>query len=189
MIPDRTDALDKLYSERIAHADEVPEMNGHRKPVHGSFSDEQIVELCRNAKNATKFERLFDLGDTSEYGGDESRADQALVSILAFYTQDSSQIDVLFRRSRLYRPEKWGKRPDYRRRTIDRALAGLTETYSASHSGEFGVNRNGNRKTASPSPSLQRVAMMLALVAEKSRSTRELCSKGPSALHYCLPVQ
>ena len=36
---------------------------------------------------------------------------------------------------------------------------------------------------------LQRVAMMLALMAEKSRSTRELCSKGPLALHYCLPVQ
>ena len=42
---------------------------------------------------------------------------------------------------------------------------------------------------ASPTDPLQRVAMALALVAEKSRSITDLHSKGLLTLHYCVPVQ
>ena len=60
-------------------------------------------------------------GDTSAYGGDHSRADQALVCHLAWFCNyDAERIDRMFRQSGLYRP-KWD-RADYRRRTISKAL-------------------------------------------------------------------
>ena len=77
--------------------------------------------------NATKFEALW-TGDTTGYAS-HSEADQALISLLAFYTQDEGQLDSLYRRSALCR-EKWIKRPGYRRSTIEKALSGLTHTYA-----------------------------------------------------------
>lgn len=83
-------------------------------------SDETVIAQARAARNGAKFARLFDHGDIAAYDGDDSRADQALLSLLSFWTQDSDQLDRLFRRSSLYRP-KW-ERADYRERTIARAL-------------------------------------------------------------------
>jgi len=99
----------------------------------GDLHDDEIIAKIRKAKNSTKFERLFDHGDTGEYDHDDSRADLALVGMLAFYSQDPEQLDRLFRRSALCR-DKWLKRSDYRRRTIDTAFDRLTETYRASSS-------------------------------------------------------
>jgi putative DNA primase/helicase len=71
----------------------------------------------------SRLDRLW-AGDTSLYGGDDSRADLALCRALARQTGgDRAQIDSLFRQSGLYR-EKW-ERADYRDRTIDLAIAGL----------------------------------------------------------------
>jgi len=75
-------------------------------------------------------ERLFDDGDTSEYGNDDSAADQALVNMLAFYTgPDPERIDRLFRMSALVR-DKWYEREDYRNRTIEKALRNCKKFYS-----------------------------------------------------------
>jgi hypothetical protein len=131
----------------------APQANGHRPPGSPPVSDDEVIELCRNAKNGPKFERLFYHGDLSEYGDDDSRADQGLVSIMAFYTQDQEQLDRLFRRSALYRPERWGRRQDYRLRTIQKALSDLTETYTASDDGARMVVGKGGESSASPSPS------------------------------------
>lgn len=90
------------------------------------MSDEKIISLCRNARNADKFESLW-TGDISAYAGDESRADQALCDIIAFYTQDPEQISRIFQMSSMYR-SKW-EREDYRSRTIQKAIDGLTATY------------------------------------------------------------
>ena len=80
-----------------------------------------ILSVMRNAKNAAKFIRLFDHGDTSAYNNDDNAADQALCNILAFYTRgDIGEIDRLFRQSALYR-EKW-ERDDYRGSTINKAV-------------------------------------------------------------------
>jgi hypothetical protein len=129
LIPDRTGPLRRLHLERIARAEDMPGPNGYGAYVGVGLSDDEVLDRCRRASNAPKFERLYDRGDLSEYDGDESRADQALVGILAFYTRDEEQLDRLFRSSALYRTEKWGRRPDYARRTIEKALSGLTETY------------------------------------------------------------
>jgi hypothetical protein len=148
VIPDRTEALQRLYIERIDDPNHAPSTNGGDHTA-ADLSDEDILELCRRAKNAPKFERLYDQGDISEYEGDDSRADQALVRIMAFYTQDPEQLDRLFRGSALYRPEKWGGRWDYRRRTINKALSGLRETYG----GVVWLRRRESDKSQSQSQS------------------------------------
>ena len=84
------------------------------------LGDEAVIARARAAGNGAKVARLFDRGDAGEYEDDDSRADQALVSLLAFWTRDAAQLDRLFRRSALFR-QKW-ERADYRDRTIAKAL-------------------------------------------------------------------
>ena len=122
-----TGLLERFYRE---HSPSVsPASNGHHLQNGTPLKDDEIISLCWRATNAPKFEALFGQGDTSGYGGDDSAADQALVSLMAFYTDDPDQLDRLFRRSALSR-EKWTGRADYRRRTIEKARAGRSETYS-----------------------------------------------------------
>jgi hypothetical protein len=93
----------------------------------GALTDDDIIRLATAAKNGEKFRRLF-AGSVAEYGDDDSGADEALCCLIVFYTRDAGQIDRIVRRSGLYR-EKW-ERADYRERTITKALALVTETYS-----------------------------------------------------------
>src|SRR5215211_5704523 len=134
------------FAERV---DKRPaSANGH----DSELTDEEVIALARSAKNAAKFEALWQ-GDISGYAS-HSEADQALVSLLAFYTQDANQLDSLYRQSALCR-EKWLKRSDYRRSTIDKALSNLTETYTPSDDdGARMVVGNGHTSLPSPSPSL-----------------------------------
>ena len=68
--------------------------NGHAKSAPaGARDDETILAKARVAKNAAKFEALFERGDISDYGGDDSRADLALMSMLGFWTQDPVQLE------------------------------------------------------------------------------------------------
>jgi hypothetical protein len=103
------------------------------KPHHDSLSDDEIIALCRKAQNAPKFVALYDNGDASLYDGDESRADEALACLLAFYTQDAAQLERLMNASALARREKWRQREDYRRRTIQKAISLTREHYNAKH--------------------------------------------------------
>jgi hypothetical protein len=119
--------------------------NGHRSEL----TDEEILELARGAKNAAKFLPLWS-GDIHGYSS-PSEADQALVSLLAFYTQDPQQLDRLYRQSGLCR-QKWVTRPDYRRRSIETALSKLTETYTPDDGTRLVLSKSGE-SPASPSPS------------------------------------
>src|SRR5215218_10293276 len=121
--------------------------NGH----HSELTDEKVMALARSAKNSSKFEALWS-GDMSGYAS-HSEADQALISLLAFYTQDKGQLDSLYRRSGLCR-EKWLKCSGYRRSTIEKALSNQTETYTPSDDGARMVVGNGHARLPSPSPSL-----------------------------------
>lgn len=130
-IPERQAELDALTRKYLT--DPEPESNGSSDRAASSpsdFSDDEVIELLRKARNAAKFSDLHDAGNTSLYGGDESRADLALMSRLAFYTQDRTQLERLFDGSALGQRSKWKNRPDYRRRTIDKALRELRETYT-----------------------------------------------------------
>lgn len=133
----RQEQLDSLYERtfppKAAAARSGARSSSTQRPTQASpLDDDEVLNLCRKAKNRDKFSRLW-AGDTSGYareGNDgESEADLALCTILAFYTgPHPEQIDRLFRRSGLCR-EKWIDREDYRQRTIDRALEGKSEFY------------------------------------------------------------
>ncbi len=122
-IPVCQDALDWLYQSYF----KIPEVI-YEKPEHGliyspALSDGEIIEKLRCSKLGVEFTSLYDTGST----GDHSSDDLKLCSMLAFYTQDSDQIDQIFIESALYRA-KWD-RTDYKVSTIDRALNGLTVTW------------------------------------------------------------
>jgi hypothetical protein len=96
-----------------------------------SALDDVIIEKCRSAKNAPKFEALFDHGDLHAYGGDASGADYGLLGILTYYTQDADQLERLMRRSRLART-KWDEGRAGRswlRYSIENALKDVGEIY------------------------------------------------------------
>lgn len=85
-------------------------------------SNNFIIDTILKTKQADKFNKLFFLGDTSDYDNDDSSADMALTTILAFYVgPNEERIDKLMRQSKLYR-SKW-ERTDYREMTIKKAIA------------------------------------------------------------------
>ena len=123
-VQDRDKELKSFYAQVIAKPKAPPKSAGPGPTL--SLADSEIIEKARSAQNGNKFDRLMQ-GDTSDYGGDDSSADLALCCLLAFWTQDPDQIDRIFRTSGLSR-DKW-ERADYRERTINKALAGVTETF------------------------------------------------------------
>lgn len=96
-----------------------------------TLDDTVILDKANKAKHGTEFAALW-AGDTTVFGGDESRADMSLCVRLAFWTQDPVQIDRLFRQSGLMRPKWDEKRGDrtYGARTLAEALARQTEHYT-----------------------------------------------------------
>jgi len=129
-IIERQWALNDLYARYFPKQESTPPQA--IKPHHDlERGDEEIIALCRKAKNADKFVALYDNGDTSLYNGDESRADEALACMLAFYTQDEAQLERLMNKSALGQREKWRRREDYRQRTIRKALSLTREHYDA----------------------------------------------------------
>jgi DNA-binding transcriptional ArsR family regulator len=134
-IGDGQELVDWLAGRMRAATEAEAQTNGHatmRPPPRPASSPtaEMVIEKCRAADNAAKFEALFDHGDVHAYhGGDDSVADLALLSMLAFYTQDPGQLERIFSASAQGKREKWRRRHDYRERTIRKSLSGLTETY------------------------------------------------------------
>ncbi len=146
------------------------------KESSAKISDEHIISLCRNALNANKFESLWN-GDITAYSGDESRADQALINILSFYTQDSPQLDRIFRQSGLYR-DKWD-REDYRNRTIETALNDLTAVYNPEQRPEHIELKGIKSLNTSTSEGIEELSISeIVGMAEKTRDLR---------LNMCLP--
>lgn len=81
----------------------------------------RIINIINKSKQSNKFKMLYYEGNTKEYGGDDSAADMALCSILAFYCgEDFDLIDYLFSKSKLYR-DKWD-RIDYKANTIIKSI-------------------------------------------------------------------
>jgi putative DNA primase/helicase len=134
-IAERQVEIDELYGAVFGKAPSpAPASTSTRAGQPPELSDDDEIITLGLAERTDKFRRLFD-GDLTEYGGDDSRADEALCCKIAFYTRDPGQIDRVFRRSKLYR-EKWD-RPDYRSGTITKAIALQKEHYqsaSATHS-------------------------------------------------------
>lgn len=129
-VPFRTEELMKLV-EDFGTKKEIeytpPSNNTQHIPL---LSDDEIIMKAKMSKGGDKFQRLWD-GDTSDYNT-HSEADQALLTILAFWTGgDRIQMERLFSRSSLYR-EKWSNRKDYRIRSINEALNTVSRYYNPS---------------------------------------------------------
>jgi hypothetical protein len=89
--------------------------------VPATSTDLDIYNQASSATNGQKFLDLWN-GDIHTYHyGDHSRADFALVDIIAFYTQNREQINRMFLASGLGQRDK-AKRVDYRETMITRAF-------------------------------------------------------------------
>jgi hypothetical protein len=122
------DAIDKICDDYMKRSsDELDYQNVRLAP---KLSNEEITKKCRKARNKTKFIALWSGAYGSMYPS-PSEADLALCSILAFYTQDPVQIEQIFNQSKLGERGKWKKRPDYRQRTIEKAISNLNQTYQS----------------------------------------------------------
>lgn len=90
-------------------------------PMSTQLSDEDILKIVSHASNAQKFNNLWN-GSKSEYNDDDSAADMALASMLAFYSTDANQIERLMRQSGLKRA-KWDNHKTYlKSMTIQKAI-------------------------------------------------------------------
>ncbi|WP_338244786.1 phage NrS-1 polymerase family protein [Aurantiacibacter hainanensis] len=90
-------------------------------------NDADIIERARSAANGDSFVALYE-GKFDRIGHtDHSRADMALIAMLAFYTRSNAQLKRLFLASALGQRDKAQKRKDYVDRTI-RAVRALAAT-------------------------------------------------------------
>ena len=126
-IEQRQDKIAEVHEKFLADKPEAKP-----KPNNGAWypSDDQLLDKAFAAKNGDKLKALFD-GDTSGHDGDDSAADLALCSMLAFWAADDGQLDRLFRRSGLMR-DKWDEKHGavtYGELTIGKAFTTRTERY------------------------------------------------------------
>jgi uncharacterized protein (DUF927 family) len=109
----------KVVQDKIGYRKQSS--SGNQCSIQSTMEDDEIIAMCERAANSAKFKELYYNGSLKRHSGDWSRADESLCCIIGFYTTDVEQIDRIFRRSALYRPDKW-ERQDYSKNTIQNAL-------------------------------------------------------------------
>jgi hypothetical protein len=109
-------------------------------------SDEEVIEKACSERSG-KFELLWH-GDLSDYDNDHSVADDAFVHKLWPYTQDEEQVRRIHAASGLHRPQKSGKRPDYLRRSIERARQNVSWFYVWPDGASLSANGHGETKVS-----------------------------------------
>ncbi len=139
-IPNRQDEINDFVREFFTKTEPSDNGTDRREHVPSTLSDDEVIELCRKAKNAPKFASLFDGGDRDAHDGADrspSGADYALIGMLKFYTQDPDQIEKLMRRSALWR-SRWDEKHTggtWLRYSINRALGKKIEDTYQPHDG------------------------------------------------------
>lgn len=128
---DRSDAIKAIHTKYLKK--EETKAPTSQSETGSILSDEDVLKKARSMGDAREmFVKLYDNGDMSDHDNDHSRADNALVSILAFWCRDDvTQIDRLFRGSQLMR-EKWDRptgSSTYGRMTIDQVIGKPHKTY------------------------------------------------------------
>lgn len=133
-VQERTEAAATVHAKYIKR-EAAPVQPAPQKPNTGTnTSDSSILNKAFNSERGASIRALYS-GDTSAYGGDQSRADQALINHLAYWTNgNAEQMDRLFRQSGLIR-DKWNERhgaDTYGNMTINKALESFTPYTPAS---------------------------------------------------------
>lgn len=99
-----------------------------------SLDEATILSKMFESKIGDKIKSLYN-GDINAYDNDDSAADLAICSYLAFWTGcNAEQMERLWLNSPLGAREKTQNRKDYRDRTISKAIEGCTEVYSQNYS-------------------------------------------------------
>lgn len=94
------------------------------------LEDEVILTKAFNASNGIDIKALYE-GSLTKYNNDESSADMALMSHLAFWTRcNASQMERIWLSSPIGQRPKVKNRKDYRDRTIQKAIDNCTEVYT-----------------------------------------------------------
>ncbi|MGD0778733.1 MAG: hypothetical protein ABSC05_38630 [Candidatus Solibacter sp.] len=126
-VVDRTEELLTFHREvfGVPTKPQTPPQSTPKNAV--ALPDDELLVRARTARNGPRFRQLFDEPPTRP---NHSEEDLELCRMLAFWTRsDEARIDRLFRRSALMR-DKW-LRPDYRRRTIAKAIATCGSTFGS----------------------------------------------------------
>ena len=129
------------------------------------LADAALIEMMLRSNNG--FASLW-RGDTSGHDDDDSRADAALLTHLAWLTgSDAARMDGIFRQSGLYR-EKW-ERDDYRESTIAAAIEfNGGSCYTGTAAAGSTIATGSRPKTAAEIPTTKTDA------SEQERDTRAL---------------
>jgi len=128
-IQDRTNQVKAIYNKYLKK-----EVAPVQQPTTGgtaytvSESDTKLWQRMFNSGKGEEIQALYS-GDLSRHNNDHSRADQALINHLAYWTNgDALRIDAMFRQSGLMRP-KWDTKrgvKTYGQKTIESALSNFT---------------------------------------------------------------
>lgn len=142
-----TDWLLKNFDEKAPKVEEVV-LDGPVPEWRGPIDDDRLIDLALRYKSIPQklgakasFEDLWNCNESAlaEYFKSNdpfksfgySEADAALCTQLAFWTgKDRKRIESLFNRSKLVR-DKWRDRTDYRKSTIDGAVAICSEVFGS----------------------------------------------------------
>lgn len=134
------EAINTLYESLLAKTSKPWFNLGSDAPAFVPSHD--VVDRMFNSKNGATIKALW-YGDVSAHGGDASSADMALLSHLAFFTgKDAQQMETLFSQSVLGQRQKWKTRPDYRERSIQKAVTSTQEALNTAppHNVAYPVN-------------------------------------------------
>lgn len=137
-VAERTEQVAELYEKYFREVEPIEKPSTQRPATASSvvssatgYTYERWLEEVKRLSDAEILERIFVSGstgklvealyggDTSGYGGDHSRADQALCTYLYGFTNDRGLTERLFRSSGLYRAT--GKSRKYLERTLNKA--------------------------------------------------------------------
>jgi hypothetical protein len=152
----------KTFPEKATFTSAVKVPDSGNMPAQ--LTDAAILDAARKARNGPAITALL-AGDASGYGS-ASEADLALISLLSFYTQDSVQLDRLFRGSGLAR-EKW-ERQDYRDATIAKALDSIGETYGPAPQVRHAVAQTGPQGDSEAATGLAAIIEPATVWAERA---------------------
>lgn len=136
-VMDRPGELTAVYARTLGVLSVARETRDAREGNVGpivalSLTDTELLAKIFDSAQGAKARALYERGDLSEYGGDHSAADLALVAVLAFWCQnDPAWIDRIFRGSALFR-DKWD-RDDYRDRTINTVISGNRQSWDPTY--------------------------------------------------------
>ncbi len=189
-IAERTEQARNIYDKYLLQ----PRDNNAKKDLLHSFerveiyepdvsSDDELLEKMFNSQHGAEIRALFG-GDTSSYANDDSRADLALCSYLAFWTNnDTSRIDRLFRQSGLMR-RKWDKKhgvQTYGEMTISKSLIAGEGYRSTNECKSF--MRTQEKTDTVPAPEAEEVKQETPTVPDTILSMRltNICSYIESA--------